>query len=189
MRKLLIQALLAAVAVFGLAACTGGNGTGGPSAGTTSTAPSSNSPSSTGTTPPPDAESTVPAPSPPAPPAPSAAPGAGNAELAIMVKPSRAEPAVNYTLVCKDGIPVAESQHPNAAAACTALKNNAALLSPAPRGKDVACTEQYGGPQQATVTGIVDETPVNASFSRTDGCEIGAWDAAKDVLGAAGGAV
>ncbi|XAS68600.1 SSI family serine proteinase inhibitor [Micrococcaceae bacterium Sec5.7] len=187
MRKLLIQALLAAVAVCGLAACTPGTGTQEPSGGATSTSTPSSSPS--GTTPAPDSESTVPAPSPPAPPAPSAAPGAGNAELSIMVKPSDTEPAVNYTLVCKDGIPVAESQHPNAAAACTALKNNAALLSPAPRGKDVACTDQYGGPQQATVTGIVDETPVNASFSRTDGCQIGAWDAAKDVLGTAGGAV
>ncbi|HJV98177.1 MAG TPA: serine protease inhibitor, partial [Arthrobacter sp.] len=50
------------------------------------------------------------------------------------------------------------------------------------------CTEQYGGPQTATVTGIVDDTPVEASFARTNGCEIGVWNAAQDVLGASGGA-
>jgi hypothetical protein len=105
-----------------------------------------------------------------------------------MVKPSDAEPAVNYTLVCQNGVPTAESKHPSAQAACTALKNNAALLSPSTRGTAQACTEQYGGPQQATVTGIVDETPVDTTFARRNGCEINAWDAAKDILGASGGA-
>ena len=105
-----------------------------------------------------------------------------------MIKPSPNERAVSYTLVCQDGIPTAESKHPTPEAACTALKNNAALLSPATKGTDQACTEQYGGPQQATVTGIVDDTPVDATFARTNGCEISAWNAAQDVLGASGGA-
>ncbi|WP_426998064.1 serine protease inhibitor [Pseudarthrobacter sp. N5] len=191
MRKLLIQAMLAVAAVSALAACTPGTGSGsgsgsaGPSASTSSSATAGSSPSATT---PPDAETTVPAPAPSAPAPGSAGPGAGNAELSITVKPSETEPAVSYTLVCRDGVPAAESKHPTAAAACAALKNNAALLSPAPRGKDVACTQQYGGPQQANVTGIVDVTPVDTSFSRRDGCEISAWDAAKDILGA-GGAV
>jgi len=118
---------------------------------------------------------------------PPAGPGAGNAELAIMVKPSPAEPAVNYTLVCRDGVPTAESKHPRPEAACTALKNNAALLSPAPKTTAQVCTQQYGGPQTATVTGIVDDTPVDVTLARTDGCEIAAWNAAQDVLGISGG--
>ena len=105
-----------------------------------------------------------------------------------MVKPSDSEPAVNYTLVCKDGAPVAESSHPSAAAACKALKDNPAVLNPAPRSTDQACTQQYGGPQQATVTGVVDDSPVDVSFARRDGCEISLWNAAKDILGSAGGA-
>lgn len=40
-----------------------------------------------------------------------------------------------------------------------------------------ACTEIYGGPETAHVTGTIDRTPVDASFSRTDGCEIRRWDA------------
>jgi hypothetical protein len=186
MRLRTLRPLLAVLAVAGLAACTGTpDGT-----GTSSASPTASSSASQGTSaaPAPDTETTVPAPSPSAPPAPTAGPGAGNAELAIMVKTSPTEPAVNYTLVCRDGLPTAESKHPRPEAACAALKNNAALLSPAPKNKDVACTEQYGGPQTATVTGIVDDTPVNTAFARTNGCEIGAWNAAQDVLGASGGA-
>ena len=86
----------------------------------------------------------------------------GNAELAISVKPSEDGTAVNYTLVCKGGAPVAESQHPSAAAACAVLKENASPNQPAPR-KNVSCTQQYGGPQEATVTGAVDGTPVETT--------------------------
>jgi Subtilisin inhibitor-like len=181
-----VRPFLAILAVAGLAACTAtpdnpAPSSGGPTASSSATQSASNTPS-------PDTETTVPAPSPTGLPAPTAGPGAGNAELAIMVKPSAAEPAVNYTLVCRDGVPAAESKHPKADAACAALKNNAALLSPAPKGKDRVCTEQYGGPQTATVTGIVDDTPVDAAFALTNGCEIGAWTAAEAVLGTAGGA-
>jgi hypothetical protein len=178
-----------------LPACTSGQGGGTPSGGAsaTPTAPASgSSPASPGSPPPsgtaPDAESTVPAPAPEPPAAPSSGPGQGNVELAITVKPSDADPEVHYTLVCVNGAPDAESKHPSADAACAALKANAALLSPPKRGADVVCTEQYGGPQMADVSGVVDGISVDASFTRTNGCEISAWDAAKDVLGAAGGA-
>jgi len=189
MRLRTLRPLLAVLAVAGLAACAATPERAAPSSAIP-TASSSVSPSSSqgaSGSPAPDTETTVPAPSPSAPPVPPAGPGAGNAELAIMIKPSPAEPAVNYTLVCRDGLPTAESKHPKPDAACAALKNNAALLSPAPRGTGQACTEEYGGPQTATVTGIVDDTPVDATFARTNGCEIGAWNAAQDVLGASGG--
>lgn len=203
MRKLLISVLLALGAMGGLAACTPDTGTGQPSPTPTSEPPGTGTPSP-GTTPgqgtsspaspapgttPPDAETTVPAPAPPsAAPLPSG-PGTGDAELAITVKASKDATAVNYTLVCKGGAPVAESQHPKAAAACTALKNNAAILNRVAPSKDVSCTQQYGGPQVATVTGVVDGTPVETTFALRDGCEIGAWDAAQDILGSSSGSV
>jgi hypothetical protein len=136
----------------------------------------------------PDAETTVPAPAPTAPSQLPPGPGAGNAELAISVKPSDTEAALNYTLVCQGGAPTSESKHPAAETACTALKDNPAILTPSTKNTAQACTEQYGGPQKATVTGIVDETPVDATFSRTNGCEISAWNAAQAILGASGGA-
>jgi hypothetical protein len=43
---------------------------------------------------------------------------------------------------------------------------------------DVACTEIYGGPQLATITGA----GVDATLSRTNGCEIARWDALRAVV-------
>lgn len=175
-------------------ACSPGQGGGTPSgdASASSTAPTSSSASPGSAAPSdstaPDAESTAPAPSPEPPTGPSAGPGQGNAELAITVKPSAGEPEVRYTLVCVNGVPDAESQHPTADAACAALKENAALLAPPALRTDQVCTQQYGGPQEATITGVVDGVPVEDAFKRTNGCEISAWNAAKDVIGATGGA-
>ncbi len=55
-----------------------------------------------------------------------------------------------------------------------------------PTAADGICTQQFGGPQTATVTGTVDGDPVDATFSRTDGCEISRWDALDAVLQPAG---
>ena len=182
MRKQLSHAALVLVAVAGLAACAPGT----PSP--TASAPTSTASPSAPVALPPDTETKTPAPAPSASPVPSG-PGQGNAELAIMVKPSETGTPANFTLVCLDGVPAAESQHPDAIAACAALKGNAALLSPAPRATDQPCTQQYGGPQEAAVTGVVDGQAVEATFNLRDGCEIAAWTAAKDVLGSTGGAV
>lgn len=197
---LVLVAVLMAVA--GLTACIPDGGpTPSPSPSTTTGAPSTASPTPSPTapsgSPSPDTETTSPAPPPSAAPLPSG-PGQGNAELAIMIKPSDTAAATNFTLVCQNGLAAVESQHPNAAAACIAIKNNPAILSPVPAGKKQVCTQQakvadaqpaiYGGPQVATVTGVVDGQPVQVSFSQKDGCEIAAWNAAKDVLGSSGGA-
>lgn len=47
-----------------------------------------------------------------------------------------------------------------------------------PPPADQACTEIYGGPEVARVTGMIDGDKVDATFSRTNGCEIARWDAA-----------
>jgi hypothetical protein len=46
----------------------------------------------------------------------------------------------------------------------------------APVPKDTACTQVYGGPQEADVTGTYRGRPVNAHFDRGNGCEIARWD-------------
>ena len=40
----------------------------------------------------------------------------------------------------------------------------------------VVCTEIYGGPAVAEILGTLDGTEVNATFARSDGCEIALWD-------------
>jgi hypothetical protein len=53
----------------------------------------------------------------------------------------------------------------------------------------VACTEIYGGPDVATITGSVDGEPVDATVTRSNGCEIARWDALEPVLGEPSGLV
>jgi hypothetical protein len=49
-----------------------------------------------------------------------------------------------------------------------------------------ACTQQYGGPETATVKGTLDGKDIDAKFSRVNGCEIARWEAAQPLLDAAG---
>lgn len=58
---------------------------------------------------------------------------------------------------------------------------NADAFAPTP--DDVACTEIYGGPATAHVTGTLDGEPIDATFSRENGCEIARWDRLERLLG------
>jgi hypothetical protein len=51
---------------------------------------------------------------------------------------------------------------------------------------NVACTEQYGGPETATVQGTLHGEAIDAKFSRVNGCEISRWEQAAGLLEAAG---
>lgn len=86
------------------------------------------------------------------------------------------EPEV-YTLSCL-GEP--DGDHPDPAAACAHL---AGLEEPfAPLDEDLACTEQYGGPQTARVIGRWDGVDVDVALRRTDGCAIAQWDSLGPLL-------
>ncbi len=54
-----------------------------------------------------------------------------------------------------------------------------------PTPGNVACTQQYGGPETATVKGTFKGEQVDANFSRENGCEIARWEDAAPVLEAA----
>jgi hypothetical protein len=58
---------------------------------------------------------------------------------------------------------------------------SAKRLAPVPH--EVACTSIYGGPATARVTGTIAGKPVDARFSREDGCEIARWGRNEDLLG------
>ncbi|WP_216822856.1 SSI family serine proteinase inhibitor [Aeromicrobium sp. A1-2] len=103
--------------------------------------------------------------------------GAGDAgtdattSLAIVVTPDEGVTPKAYTLTCDpDG-----GDHPQAEQACAALDAaGVEVLSPVPA--DQTCTEVYGGPQVATVRGTYDGVPIDATFNRTNGCEIDRWE-------------
>jgi hypothetical protein len=76
--------------------------------------------------------------------------------------------------------------HPDPAAACTALEQNGEqALPPVPKGR--ACTQVYGGDQTARVTGTWRGQPVDSRFSLTNGCEISRWTSLAGLLPPSGG--
>ncbi len=50
---------------------------------------------------------------------------------------------------------------------------------------DVACTELFGGPETATVSGTLEGRRVDARFARNNGCEIARWEKVAPLLEAA----
>ena len=75
-----------------------------------------------------------------------------------------------YTLRCAP----AAGTLPKRTAACARLAKMTRPFAPTP--KNVVCTELYGGPAEAVVTGRLRGHPVSARFGRKDGCQIGRWN-------------
>ena len=70
--------------------------------------------------------------------------------------------------------------HPRPAAACRALAHHPRALRPVP--DDLGCTQQWDGPEFALVQGTYKGKRVRSWFKRTDGCEIGRWNALKPLF-------
>jgi hypothetical protein len=68
--------------------------------------------------------------------------------------------------------------HPDVGRACRAVDRNTRwgreAFAPVPDGG--VCTMQYGGPATAHVTGRWAGRPVDATYDRSDGCQIERWD-------------
>ncbi|MFJ5955902.1 serine protease inhibitor [Paenarthrobacter sp. NPDC092416] len=80
-----------------------------------------------------------------------------------------------------------DSNLPDAPAALAAVEQfGEEVFFPVPR-PDRLCTQQYGGPQVALVTGWFRGRKVYSQFSRTDGCEIARWRTMASLLGNTGG--
>ncbi len=181
-------ALPLAALSLALSACASSGPTAEPTAEPThqefsvpsSTPESSSSPSTTGTSGP-----TAPVPpssTPDTPPAVSAV----NATLTITIQQDAAAEPVQYVLECVDGVPGPASTLPGADAACARLAELGMEFFTARPNKDVICTQQYGGPQTASISGDLNGTSVRAAFALTDGCEISRWNSVRDLLGTPG---
>jgi hypothetical protein len=108
--------------------------------------------------------------------------------------PDRAAPATQLTVrVDPDGD--GPERATSARISCSADTSDRACAAAAglrpkdfePASDDVACTQQYGGPQTATVEGTLERRAVAGRFSREDGCAIARWDKLAPLLEAAGG--
>jgi len=64
---------------------------------------------------------------------------------------------------------------------CAQARSLGELLTTQP-AKDRMCTQIYGGPQTARVTGTIDGEPVDRRFTRTNGCEVADFERAAALL-------
>jgi hypothetical protein len=107
-------------------------------------------------------------------PSPSSSGSAALADLTITVDPDGdgGSAAKTMQLSCKE---------PTDSQACGA----AAGISEADLARTAegtACTQIFGGPETATIKGTIRGNPVDAQFSRNDGCEIERWARVEPLL-------
>lgn len=102
--------------------------------------------------------------------------------LEITLHPGEGAPSEEWSLSCEP----AGGTHPDPDAACATLDGlDPSVMEPVP--PDQMCTQIYGGPQAATISGTWNGQPVDASFSRENGCEIARWDAVAEIVVDPGG--
>lgn len=115
----------------------------------------------------------------------SCATGSGqesHTRLDIAIRENGTDISQQYTLECSGEQAAASSTLPDASKACLQLELEPSVIT----GKsdpDEICTEIYGGPQRAEVSGTLHGDPVDARFSRHNGCAIERWDTAAFLLG------
>lgn len=99
-------------------------------------------------------------------------------KITVSYRPSQSS-GVTFTVSCSAHS--ISGTHPNEKAICAAIaKQGTRLFAPVPAG--IACSQIYGGPESARIAGTVTGHKINATFSRTDGCQIARWNAAKALV-------
>lgn len=93
-------------------------------------------------------------------------PAATELKIAYWPEGRDAGPARRWTLRCGP----AAGTLPQRAAACRKLGAMKSPFAPIPR--DAICTDQYGGPQVALITGTFRGRPVWTRLANRNGCEI-----------------
>jgi hypothetical protein len=98
-------------------------------------------------------------------------------DLLIEIHPGGSSPPVTYRLTCGSTV---TGNHPAGAAACAHLRTLAHPFAPIPA--DQMCTQIYGGPQTAHVTGRWKGAAVDLRLSRVDGCRTEQWNSLGPLL-------
>jgi hypothetical protein len=118
---------------------------------------------------------------------PDEAPSRLDVDLIIRLTEAPGGPQYTFRLEASGGTPGAGCTLPDPPAALEAVQRfGEGIFFPQP-GPPKMCTQQYGGPQVAVVTGWFLGRRVHSQFSRTDGCEIARWRAMAPLLGGVAG--
>ncbi|WP_160668089.1 serine protease inhibitor [Pseudarthrobacter sp. ATCC 49987] len=104
-------------------------------------------------------------------------------DLTVRLTEAPGAPEYVFRLAASGGAPAEGCTLPDSAAALAAVTQHGEdIFFPKP-GPPKMCTQQYGGPQIAEVTGWFLGREVRSTFRRTDGCEIARWRAMAPLLG------
>ncbi|SCC39019.1 Subtilisin inhibitor-like [Arthrobacter sp. NIO-1057] len=98
--------------------------------------------------------------------------------LEITIKADGSNISARYTLECLGAEASQTGTLPNASEACEKLDQRPDLVAPR-LDPSTACTEIYGGPQRAEVSGILNGQSIHSEFSRSNGCLISQWNDAE----------
>ncbi|SES44473.1 Subtilisin inhibitor-like [Streptomyces sp. yr375] len=94
--------------------------------------------------------------------------------LTVTVRQAGVRGDGTFEVYCHPG----RGNHPDVGRACRAVDRNTRwgrdAFAPVPDGG--VCTMRYGGPATAHVTGRWAGRPVDATFDRSNGCQIERWD-------------
>lgn len=178
-RTVVRTVLAAGIMTFALAAC-------GTSGGGTPASEPAESPSSV-------SSSRIPAPATGGPGTESASPTTsdsvipdGTVDLTVSIKATADADAKDFVLACSNNAVDPATTLFNGKGACARVLELGTEFFQAKPDPNKMCTQQYGGPQTAEVSGTINDQTVSASFSLIDGCQISRWDAMEPVLGAGG---
>ncbi|EMY35703.1 hypothetical protein D477_002923 [Arthrobacter crystallopoietes BAB-32] len=147
------------------------------------------------TSPPTSQPASPPATSPPASPGASPSPsqpGEGtevDADLTIVLTSAGSNYREERTFRCEDSQPVEGTTIREPEAACAALEQHSQDVFFSLPDPERSCTQEYGGPAQAHVTGTINGREVDKRFSLTDGCKISEWNSMQALLGGPAGEV
>jgi phosphoglycolate phosphatase-like HAD superfamily hydrolase len=113
---------------------------------------------------------------------------AGEVDLTVRLTEAPGAPEYVFRLVFRSGTTARDtalegSTLPDPDAALAAVERFGEEVFFVPRRADMMCTQQYGGPQVAVVTGTFHGRPVHSRFSLTDGCEIARWRSMAPLFG------
>ena len=100
--------------------------------------------------------------------------GRASDHLTVTVRRTGGRGDGRFELACHPG----SGSHPDVEGACGSLDRGARWGKDpfAPVSPDSVCTMMYGGPATAHVTGTWAGRPVDATFDRSNGCQMARWD-------------
>ncbi|GJM37332.1 MAG: hypothetical protein DHS20C19_06990 [Acidimicrobiales bacterium] len=111
------------------------------------------------------------------------------ADLTVTYQLGEDDDPVTYRVACLgDTATVTGDDAPASADQICLALNDEAVRDRVLHGQptDVACTEQYGGPQVASLVGTLDGEDVDTTVDRANGCGIGDWTLLGDFLPSVG---